>query len=644
MKLLKNFSLEKKTISKQDNMKEIMSFKSSNLIKNIKINQQTKTLETKKSLSRSFSSSSFEEEAEKTKRKINEINSKTIKINLADKKFKELKILSNTLSSDFFGSRKRTMKIRNIKTMFPLLSNNKSKKKELISKTQLKITNSPSNYNSNSLLNKWTENINKLFTKSLKKTRKEMYQILKKHKIQNIKKRFKIRNIPNTDINKEKGENNKDIINTFNSPKSRQNNNIESPIKNAFTFNSYNRPNNYLSSEYNSQSSISSRSINKFDYYRTNNNNNTYYGIKNYQRKINYKNYMKDENVLNINWKKKLGIVNTEIKYGADLLTNLDFQFCSIRDEINLISDGVHYYKISLFGKEDLLTAFKNKDLFTQVNINKTIEETCALLSLIPKIILKDYYIYCDKFISLPEPKRELYFNKVINNEMDCFDDNVKLLYRVVNFLTASFEVYNQLVNQVDEEMLIAKSEFETLRTIFEKCRYYIGNLTNFANNMLKDYNFDKKLIKKGKPILDNIKERLKDENYSIYDINFYNATKKNEKKKEEPNKYYISRRFKKRNNLNTISNNINLQNDEYFQKIIRIKKALDNSEIKNFTDEIRLKKLGLNVGKPMALIFSPLMTKMLKYIKKDSREKIIALRSTEKFFPIKESEEEGFK
>ena len=45
-----------------------------------------------------------------------------------------------------------------------------------------------------------------------------------------------------------------------------------------------------------------------------------------------------------------------------------------------------------------------------------------------------------------------------------------------------------------------------------------------------------------------------------------------------------------------------------------------------------------------MALIFSPLMTKMLKYIKKDSREKIIALRSTEKFFPIKESEEEGFK
>ena len=89
------------------------------------------------------------------------------------------------------------------------------------------------------------------------------------------------------------------------------------------------------------------------------------------------------------------------------------------------------------------------------------------------------------------------------------------------------------------------------------------------------------------------------------------------------------------------MKNNLNLQDDEYFQKIIRVKKALDTSEIKHFTDQIRLKKLGLNVGKPMALIFSPLMTKMLKYIKKDSREKIIALRSTEKFFPVKEGEEE---
>ena len=646
MNSLKKLSLEKKAISRQDNMKEIISFKSSNLIKNVKLNRNIKPFETQKSLSKSFSSSSDSvQEEENSKKKINDINTKSIRLNLAKKKFDNMKMISTTLSSDFLRKKKNN-KISNIKTIYPTIPNNKTRKKDLF-KIKLKKTTLPSNYNSNSLLNKWTENINKLFTKSLKKTRKEMIQIIKRHKIHNIKKIIKIKNYPKTE-NNPKEENNKDT-NTFNSQKSGKNkNNIEisSP---SFAYMTYNRYNNYPSSDY-TQSSLSSKSINKFEYNRNNNynynnyynNNNNFRGYdKNYQRKINYRNYMKEESITNTNWKKKLGILNTDIKYGKDLLSDLDFQFNTIRDEINLISDMVHYFKVSLFGNEDLLNAFNNKDLYSQININKTLEETCALLSLIPKIILKDYYIYSDKFISLPEPKRELYFNKTINNETECFNDNMKMLYKVVNFLRASFEVYNQLVNQVDEEMHIIKSEFETLRTIFEKCRYYVGNLTNFVNNMLKDYNFDKKLIKKGKPILNNMKERLKDDNTSIYDIHYYNTTKKNEKKKNSTNKYYTSRKYKKEVNLNTMSNNLNLQGDEYLQKTIRIKKALDNSEIKNFTDEIRLKKLGLAVGKPMALIFSPLMSKMLKYIKKDSREKIIALRSTEKFFPIKENEEE---
>ena len=73
----------------------------------------------------------------------------------------------------------------------------------------------------------------------------------------------------------------------------------------------------------------------------------------------------------------------------------------------------------------------------------------------------------------------------------------------------------------------------------------------------------------------------------------------------------------------------------------MRIRKALDNEAIQNKFDKIKLKKFGINTGKPMALIFSPLMTKMMKYIKKDSREKIIALRSTEKFFPSNDTQKE---
>ena len=669
MKLLKKLSNEEKGRNRQDNTKVTFSFKPTKLIDNFNLDLDKKEFQTKKSLkslSKSDSSSSLDLEGEKTKKPKNTFNQRNIKINLANEKFNDLKIISTTLSSDFFGNKKKNMKISNIKTIYPTLPN-KMKSKTFNMKLQKHPKKTPLNYNSNSLLQKWAVDINKLFTKSLKKTKKEMIQILRTHKIKNIKKKFKTRNI--TTYNKKTNENsNNEMINSINTfkTKSVQNNNLEisSPLKNTYnTYASFDRQNDNLNSEQNSKNNVSSKSINKIENNddntnnednnnnnntninnnnNNNNGNNNYYNSnnkdngKNYQRKINYKNYIKDENILNKKWKKKVGILNLDIKYGSNLLSDLDFQYNTIRDEINLISDGIHYFKISLFGKQDLLNAFNNKDLYSQANINKTLEETCALLSMIPKIILKEYYMYCDKFISLPEPKREFFFNKVINNEMECFNENIIILYKVANFIKASFEVYVQLVNQVDEEMIIPKNEFEILKAIFEKCRYYVGNLTNFANNMLKDYNFDKKLIKRGKPILNNIKERLKDERKSIYDLNLY---KKDEKKKDAKNKKFVSRRFKK-GKINVMSSNLNLQNDEYFQKIIRIKKALDNSEIKTFTDDIRLKKLGLNVGKPMALIFSPLMTKMMKYIKKDSREKIIALRSTEKFFPVIKDEE----
>ena len=638
MKLWKNFSLEKKYISRQDNIKEIMSFKSTKLINHANKNALNKkvTFEAKKSLNNSVSSSSIETELIKGQNKKieNEKNEKKIQINLAQKKFNDFKLLST--SDDFFSNKEKRQKM-----IYPTISNfNTIKKDNLI---KLKIKNSKSPYNNNSLLNKWRENIRKLFNKSLKKTKRDIIQIWKKHKITNIKKIYQKKNDTNKNNDTKAEGNNLDITN----PSKTRNNlefasNVTSPLKNTYTYNSYSRPNNYMSSEHNTDSSISSRSAYnfKFDVYRNNRNNNMNRYDKNYKRKINYKEYMKEENILNNKWKKKLGILNNEINYSSELLSNSNFQHNAIRDEINLISEGIHYYKISLFGNEDLINAFSNIDLHSQIKIKKTLEESFALLSMIPKIILKDYYIYCDKFISLPEPRKEYLFNKIIYNEKEYFKDNIKLMFKIVNFIRACFEVYMQLWNQVDEEMLIAKNDFEILRIICAKCRYYIGNLINFVKNMLKDFYFDKNLIKKSKPILNEIKERLKDDKKSIYDYNVDIRAKK-EKKQERKNIYYISRNYITENNMKKMTNNFNLQSDEYFQKLIRVKNALDNKEIKNITDDIRFKKLGLTVGKPMALIFSPLMSKMMKYIKKDSREKIIALRSTEKFFPKDHIEKE---
>ena len=112
------------------------------------------------------------------------------------------------------------------------------------------------------------------------------------------------------------------------------------------------------------------------------------------------------------------------------------------------------------------MAAFMNKDIYYQMNLNKNLEEVCALLHLVPRIILKEYYMYTDRFISIPEPGRENFITKIITNESECLNENVKLLYKIINFVKSCYEVYLQLVNQIEDEMLIQRHDFEILREI----------------------------------------------------------------------------------------------------------------------------------------------------------------------------------
>ena len=91
------------------------------------------------------------------------------------------------------------------------------------------------------------------------------------------------------------------------------------------------------------------------------------------------------------------------------------------------------------------------------------------------------------------------------------------------------------------------------------------------------------------------------------------------------------------------MNSNINFVNNDFYQKILRITKALETggdpkNMQNNYADELKLKQAGVGYRNgPMALIYSPLMTKMMKYIRKDIREKIISLRSSEKYIDSKE-------
>ena len=671
MKLWKNIKADNKV--KKDNKTELKLLLSDNqnpINKSIKDSKEEKEKRSESSINftNNFQNQSYSSISEEEK-------------NITKSNFKKqgkLEQLSHRklITSSQKGKFKNNKFNNNIKTIYPKIQNKNSKTMSRLYldnikygrnrfKLKMKKTFSPLLSN-NTILNKWRDDFHKLFSKSIRNIKTDFSNAIKyynksRNRLKNnmseqkLKKQLMITDLPFSEKKLIEMSNNKEnsTLNLY------DNNEINSDRKkyakssgiqlttspyNTNNFSKSNKKYLYKNEQY-SSSSFSSKTLNKFEVSKINNKI-----YKNYKRKRTFKEYMKESNILNFEWKKKIGILDSEVKYTKTLLNDIKFQSNTIKDELNLLIDGVHYYKMRLFGNNDLMAAFMNKDIYYQINLNKNLEEVCALLHLVPRIILKEYYMYTDRFISIPEPGRENFITKIITNESECLNENVKLLYKIINFVKSCFEVYLQLVSQIEEEMLIQRHDFEILREIFKKCRYYIGNLINFGNNILKDYSFDKELIQRCKPILDNTKERLKNNKRFSYNKNYKfedESNKTNRKNKKNENYFNYKNKFKisKKDNISDkMNSNMNFKDNELSQKLLRITKALETGgDIKNihFADKLKLKQVGIDTkngkGGPMSLVFSPLMTKMLKYIRKDIREKIIALRSSEKYIEPKD-------
>ena len=257
----------------------------------------------------------------------------------------------------------------------------------------------PIKKNNNTILKKFEGDFHNFYINSLQKTKKEFINkmdkinktfynssITKRENIGNIKNLKKSNNLSSSKnkniyyINK-KQNSNSDEISYISRSSSKSKNNIENKL---------------IKTKYSSQ------------FLRTN---------ENYKRKRNFKQYMDEKNVLEKKWKKKLDIIETSTKYNPLLIKDIKFQSGIIKDELSILLDDIQHFRFTFFENKDVYSAFQNKDIKYQIKLNKMIEETCALLHLIPKNLLKDYYYYTDKYISITDPSRELFSKKIVYND-----------------------------------------------------------------------------------------------------------------------------------------------------------------------------------------------------------------------------------
>ena len=380
---------------------------------------------------------------------------------------------------------------------------------------------------------------------------------------------------------------------------------------------------------------------------------------KNYRRKRNLRLYIDEKKFLDKDWNSKIGIVKSNIEYNPLISNDVKFQSGLIKDELCLLLDDIQYFRITFCANNDLFSSFKNMHIQKQIKTNKLLEESCALLHYIPKIILKEYYSYTDKFISVEDPSAEMFAKKIVYNEFETFQENLKYIYKISNFIKCCGEVYFLLIIQVENEMAISSQNFLILHKILKRVRFFVINLTNICKNILMNYCFDKyviinkfkKVVKQNKAYIKRImtesqipkvvpnqikikkKPRIrlilndqlkKNKGTDISNRYIVESEKDTEDKKNKEKMKNITKKFGE-NKKNIL-----------LDKMSRISKALELN-IYNI-EEIKKERITEknNKIKPMACINSNLMSKMLNYIDKDMREKIISLRTCERHLNYK--------
>ena len=380
---------------------------------------------------------------------------------------------------------------------------------------------------------------------------------------------------------------------------------------------------------------------------------------KNYRRKRNLRLYIDEKKFLDKDWNSKIGIVKSNIEYNPLISNDVKFQSGLIKDELCLLLDDIQYFRISFCANNDLFSSFKNMHIQKQIKTNKLLEESCALLHYIPKIILKEYYSYTDKFISVEDPSAEMFAKKIVYNEFETFQENLKYIYKISNFIKCCGEVYFLLIIQVENEMAISSQNFLILHKILKRVRFFVINLTNICKNILMNYCFDKyviinkfkKVVKQNKAYIKRIMTESQIPKVVPNQINvkkkprirlILNDQLKKNKGTDISNRYIVESEKntedkKNKEKMKNITKKFGENKKNILlDKMSRISKALELN-IYNI-EEIKKERITEknNKIKPMACINSNLMSKMLNYIDKDMREKIISLRTCERHLNYK--------
>lgn len=233
-----------------------------------------------------------------------------------------------------------------------------------------------------------------------------------------------------------------------------------------------------------------------------------------------FKSFTKEESILSPKINSYNNLLNPLNKIDPIIQKDIKFQSSILKDEISILIDNIKTFQKKCLNNSLIVTSFKNRDLIYQTRTNKLFEECNSFLILIPKLLLGRYFKLIKENIYIVAPTKKDLSPSFVKNEIECYITNINLLNKIIIGLEKYYDLYLDLIQDFkDDTMLIKSKEFNKLLIVLKKSRYLIGELMISGLYSMKDLEFDKKLIKKFKPLKKSNTDRIKKDDLNKYDI-----------------------------------------------------------------------------------------------------------------------------
>ena len=139
---------------------------------------------------------------------------------------------------------------------------------------------------------------------------------------------------------------------------------------------------------------------------------------------------------IKINWKYKYGLKYNLGNQNDFKIANKDINYQSniIESHYKLLLNDIDYYQKFIIKNINYYSSFEGLSLTQKINYNKALEETIGILTLLPKMLLNDFYDLIKNLYDTKIPKMIKFENKYVFDEMKQLKYNNKLFVEVYNF------------------------------------------------------------------------------------------------------------------------------------------------------------------------------------------------------------------